>query len=595
MKLRLGLLLLSFLLVPHLLHAAEVSYRVALVTTQPGSRETVEQSAVRRTLQTMGIPFETIAPDALNHQYPLALVPGPLHNHSLSGTQREALYRFVSQGGVLIATQVEGSDWFPLFGIQHATARRDRFQLQFARGVEDGWLRYLDHPKEQLISLGDSRLFKETIWTVGYAAKGARILAAFPDHSAAVVVNDYDGGQALALGVSLTQTVLLAQVAQTFEAGRQWVNSFEPSGDVFFLLLKGIYESSADPAVYWHTVPSGLETAIVLSHDVDARESFPNSVLFAQAAQRFGVRSTFFVTTKTVLDEADIGYYDGSRIPSIVHAHRLGAEIGSHSFSHSKRFATFPFGAATVTAGTYQPIQSPSILGEVKASKELLDRDLPAQHTLSFRAGELSFPLRLIEALQLTGYRYDSTFSANNIITNFPFFAFQRTHLGAVETSIVEIPVTVDDSQGYLTAETKDRVVESWTNIIEANRANAATTCMLIHPTDVTYKLEVFERLLERYTREPVWIGTIGALGEFWSRRAEVKFRLAREEGRLTVHLNQKAGHLGQDLSLVFRHRTRSTEQPRIVDVERQNVPYRMIERAGARVYLLQPDIPAGR
>ncbi len=64
-----------------------------------------------------------------------------------------------------------------------------------------------------------------------------RKLAVFPDGTAAAVVNDYDSGQALTLGASFTQTVLRAQVGRTFEAGREWVNSFEPSGDVITCIL----------------------------------------------------------------------------------------------------------------------------------------------------------------------------------------------------------------------------------------------------------------------------------------------------------------------------------------------------------------------
>ena len=585
------LVLLMLLLLPVHLHADAPRYRVALITVHGKTGETIEESTARRALQAMGIPYDVVAPSTLNAEYPVAILPGPLYNGSLSPAQREAVYRFVSSGGLLMATQIEGSEWFPLFGIERAAVGRDRFRIRFSAGVEDGWLRYLDHPNEREISLGDPKVFTETIWTIGYAIKDARVLAQFTDGAGAVVVNDYDAGQALALGVSLSQAVLLAQVGQGYEAGRQWINSFEPSGDVFLLLLKGLYESSARPAIFWHTVPRGLETAIVLTHDVDTRESFVNSVTFAGLAQRYGVRSTFFVTTKIFQDEEDIGYYDASRIPFIAEAKALGAEIGSHSFSHSRRFAKFPMGSASVTAKTYRPNDSPTILGEVQASKELLDRDLPGQQTVSFRAGELAFPPRLIEALNMTGYHYDSTFSANNVITNFPFFAFERNELGAHVTNLVEIPVTVDDSQGYLTRETRDQVVRTWTEIIEGNRANGAMTCILIHPTDVTYKLEVLERLLKRYSRENVWIGNVAALGEFWARRVGIDFRLAVDVDRLTVHLTRKADALGSDLALVVAG---TAKEVRILDRDGQEVPYRTIQLGGKYLLVLQPVIQKG-
>ena len=138
----------------------------------------------------MGIPYDLVPVSKLQSRYPLAILPGPLYNHSLSPVEREAVHAFVSSGGLLLATQVEGSDYFPLFGISSALPRRDRFRVRFLSDVEDGWLRYLDHPKEREISLGDPKLFNETIWTVGYQSRYGRLLAKYPDGKAAAVVND---------------------------------------------------------------------------------------------------------------------------------------------------------------------------------------------------------------------------------------------------------------------------------------------------------------------------------------------------------------------------------------------------------------------
>ena len=562
-------------------HTEDLAYRVAVVA--PDRPRDLETLATERCLQAMGIPFDRVAPRALSPQHPLAIVPGPLANTTWSAPDREAIYGYVSGGGLLIATQVEGSDWFPLFGVARAEARRDRFRLRFDGALDPRWLRYLEHPREREISLGDPKLFAETIWSVAYALRGGRALAHFGGGENAAAINDYDGGQAVALGVSLTQLLLASQVGQSFEAGRQWVNSFEPSGDAILLLLRGIYESAARPAIRWHTVPAGLETAIVLSHDVDARESFENSVAFARLEASFGVRSTFFINTKTFSNDADIGYYDGSRIPFLVTVRKMGFEVGSHSVSHSHDFARFTFGEYAVTARSYRPAEAPTVMGEVKVSKELLDRDLPAQETLSFRAGELAFPARLIEALARSGYRYDSTSSANNIITNFPFFAMSNRDLRAAGTStVVEVPVTVDDSRGFLTAQRLDEVTRIWTEIIEANRANAAMTCILIHPTDTTYKLEVERRILARYRGQPVWVGTVAALGEFWNRRADTSVRLERSGDKLVARVDQPASALG-GLALAVG----SPAPTQVLDRAGKPVPWQAVTVAGQRLLVL--------
>ena len=250
-------------------------------------------------------------------------------------------------------------------------------------------------------------------------------------------------------------------------------------------------------------------------------------------------------------------------------------------------------GTTLITAATYQPVKSPTVLGEVKVSKELLDRDLPRQKTVSFRAGELRYPPRLIEALELSGYQYDSTASANNIITNFPFFAFAATHLGARETAIVEIPVTLDDSQGFLTAERQELVVQGWSEVIEANRANGATTCILIHPTNTTYKLAVLRRLLDRYAKQNVWIGSVAELGDFWTTRAKMEFRAETTGDTLVLHLNQEMEELSGDLSIVVSGNKRA-DRFEILDSKSKTVPYHLLERSGQLHGLCHPCLPPG-
>src|SRR5262249_15036560 len=135
--------------------AGELAYRVALVApAHVAGPAALEVMAARRALQGMGIPFDTVQPRALAPHYPLALLPGPLYNTTLPSADREAIYGYVSGGGLLVATQVEGSDYFPLFGLARAEPRRDRFRIRFDDAADARWMRYLEHPREKEISLG---------------------------------------------------------------------------------------------------------------------------------------------------------------------------------------------------------------------------------------------------------------------------------------------------------------------------------------------------------------------------------------------------------------------------------------------------------
>jgi hypothetical protein len=141
-----------------------------------------------------------------------------------------------------------------------------------------------------------------------------QVLGTYENHTAAFVVNAYGRGLAYALGLGFKETTLIPRLAQSFEAQRQWINWFEPSGDVFRLILRALYEENVHPFLLLNTVPEGKQTGLCLSHDVDARESFTNSVAFAKMEAALGVHSTFFVTTKYFADDTDIGYYTPERV-----------------------------------------------------------------------------------------------------------------------------------------------------------------------------------------------------------------------------------------------------------------------------------------
>src|SRR3989475_8135887 len=209
-------------------------------------------------------------------------------------------------------------------------------------------------------------------------------------------------GSGLRAGAGLQGDDPDPRLARSFEAARRWINWFEPSGDVFRLLLRGLYEDSVHPFLLVHTVPEGKRTGLCLSHDVDAREAFRNALTFAQMEAGLGVRSTFFVTTKYFTDSTDIGYYTPDRVQWIRQVKALGSDVGSHSVSHSFAFERFPTGSPAIDSARYDP-KRPTVFGEVLVSKQLLDRDLK-QQTRGFRAGYLLYPDELLRVLEEAGY-----------------------------------------------------------------------------------------------------------------------------------------------------------------------------------------------
>ena len=549
-----------------------------------------EQLALRDCLELLGIPFLPTSDVQEATRRSLVLIGGILLNTQLSPPEREALYSYVEQGGVLLATQVQGNKFFPLFGITRATASRGNFRVQFTSS-HDPALRYLNRPEERTVSLGDSRFYSETVWSTEYTpSPGTGVLARYEDGAAAVTVNAYGRGLAYALGLGFKETTLIPRLARSFEAARHWINWFEPSGDVFRLLLRGLYEDNVHPFLLVHTVPQGKQTALCLSHDVDTRESFRNSLTFAKMEAALGVRSTFFVTTKYFLDATDIGYYSPERVIWIRQLKQLGFEIGSHSVSHRLSFEEFPIGSPDVDPTNYDP-SHPTIFGEVRVSKQLLDRDLQ-QRTVGFRAGYLRYPSELLRVLEESGYVFDSSVSAQYVLTNFPYFGFRQRSLGSEHSRIVVVPVTLDDSRGelvtreFLTAETEEEALRTWTVVIRANAENNAITCLLIHPTDITYKLETERRLIEANRGNDIWIGDVGTMARFWRGRTQLRPSLRKEnDGKIVIVLNCNRAELPSAQALVVEAQ-QGSPVPQVHDAAGEPIPVR-VRVAKDRVYLL--------
>ncbi|MGQ9631828.1 MAG: polysaccharide deacetylase family protein [bacterium] len=535
-----------------------VNVRVALLDVSAAGGESggVEFLALRRIFDILGIPYDVLTAPSEMGDYKVVYSGGALTNLALSAEGVNRLYDYVERGGVLVSAGELGNKFYSLFGVEEHLPSRGRYRLSFVG--KDVSLKYIDHPNERTISLGngEKHLHDEVIWSHGYRLSGGAIpLALFDDGSVGFFVNSYGRGRAYLLGLTYTESVLLPQIGKDYEAQRKYVNSFEPSADVVVLLLKAIYEANVSPFVYLSTVPYAKPTALILSHDVDAQTSFVDSLKYADLEERYGVRSTFFENTKYFADWMDVGYYDGENVEAIRELKRRGWDIGSHTVSHYKKLSSAPEGDPNVAFASYDPAKQVTVQGEVKVSKELLDRDIPGQRTISFRAGDLQFPPMLIRVLEEAGYLYDSSFSANDVLTALPFRALRERNLGSSESNVMEIPVTLDDSMGYLTPETVSEVVKAWTEIAQANADNEAITVLLIHPSDTrtkTYKLEAQEVLMKKIVEVGGWMGDLTTFGEFWRERDALNFDAHIDgRGNLVIEVEGREADLNPMMGFV--------------------------------------------
>ena len=479
--------------------------------------------ALVHSLKEMGIPF-SITRDlgqALKHR--LVILYPSVDSQTFSQAQAEQLTTFVRQGGYLFAQNVFWGGLKDLFGFREFEPSRKRYHLAFA-GM-DPVMKYLNRPEERETRLG-SQSYPEIFWTNGYIPNsGAVVLAHFDDGSAALLTNTVGKGRVYLLGLSLLDVVLRSQINRDFEAERHYVNAFEPGADVWMLILRAWYEAYANDWVRLATIPWGQRSVLLLSHDVDWENSFVPGRDFARIEKAYQANSTFFVQTKYVDDANSKAFFFESNLGILRELKAGGCSLGSHSIIHSRGFNKFELGSGQETYATYRPrglgfdtASGATVFGEVRVSKELLDGEIPGQDTTFFRAGHLRVPVSLPEALERSGYQFDSSFTADDVLSNFPYVL--PLGLGFDEDSqIYEFPVTIEDEEAPGFAKRVPQALE----VILANAENGAVSVLLVHSNESTEKAAAEQELLRQL---PADIGKTDMLSfaKFWRARDRLRW-----------------------------------------------------------------------
>jgi len=514
--------------------------QVAILLTKAGESG---ESPVR-CLQTMGIPF-FVTRDlraALRHKL-LVLYP-EVDGRTYDAAEARAISDFVAHGGVILAQNVLWGGFKTLFGFEHVAPLRTRHKIVFdATDFEatDATLRYLNRAAEKEVPLGSAAI-PEVIWTNGYeGAPGTRSLARFEDGSTAVLRHDVGRGHTYLIGVALNDVVLRNQQNRDYEAQRIYVNGFEPGTDVWLLLLRAWYEMYSDTGIRLGTIPEGKRSVLMLSHDVDWENSFKPMLAFAEFEKSVGTSSTFFVQTKYLDDVNSHAFFFGQSLDILRELVAGNSDIESHSVIHSKLFNKVPLGSGGEQYPSYQAratrenaAQGATALGEVCVSKSLLDGEIPAHKTIFFRAGHLRVPPYLPEALVRCGYEFDSSFTAGDVLTNFPYRL--NFDLGMTEPApIFEFPVTFEDEQ----LPPLVNRIPAMLDVIEANAENGAPSVLLIHSNNAQDKLEAERALLSQLPKD-ILVENMTEYARFWKARSQVSWVPRPATGGERIEINSE-------------------------------------------------------
>lgn len=512
--------------------------------------------ALVHSLREMGIPFFVTRDLTIALRHRLVVIYPVTDGTTFTEPQIQRLTAYVKHGGNIFATNVFAGALQPLFGFSTYAPSQQRYYVNFVAGADPAE-QYINRPEELQTRLGDPR-YKQIFWTNGYTPDGtSKALAHFEDGTAAVLRKTTGKGSTYLCGVSLLDVVLRSQVNGDYDAERHYANVFEPGADVWMLLLRAWYESHQPGAVRLATIPDGQRSVLLLSHDVDWEHSFDPMLSYARMEMAHHTRSTFNIQTKYVSDDNSHSFYFGRNLADLRQVYAWGFSIGSHSVIHSAGFNNFKRGTGNETFANYRPYgtgfttaKGATVFGEVRVAKQLIDGQLPGQDTIFFRTPDLRIPESLPEALQRCGYEFDSSFTADDVLTHFPYAL--PLGLGYEEDSgIYEFPVTIEDTEPPPAPPLAQRIPQAM-NVIRANAENGAINVVLIHSNEAGKKLAAEEEILNELPSDITAMDLL-SFARFWRARERLRWSAAPWHGSDGIAINVTAGEPVEGITFEFQ------------------------------------------
>lgn len=509
-------------------------------------------------LRVAGIPFRitTEPSDAINSA--MVLCSSELRAGTLSDEENLLLEEYVSGGGVLIVPRVLDEDVFPLFGFENISDSKTNYIINWNTGLSTSLFRYIDEPEEWSISLGRPDV-GDIFRTYAYGLAGATALAHYDDGSVAVSQNIHGSGAAYAFGMAWKDVILRSQLNRDYEAQRISSNGFEPTQDMLMLLMRTIFCEHVPHATWTHTSPANSTSTVMLTHDIDSGTAVDTMLDFATSETESGIAATYNVTLRYFSDALMGDFYLGSqaKINSVMNG---GHVIGSHSVGHFFDFADddiFPFGSPGNTMENYLPHNNGdettggTVFGECEVSKNVLEAD----HGIdirSFRAGHLAYHKYLVDVLDSLGYLFNSSNSANDVLTNFPYQNKKGRSFNGERSEVYEFPVSISDvfHDDPISMDNYLDKADTWQAITRKIDANHGSTVLLIHPNR-GYKLLGQEYYISNLP-QGIHLMEMNAFGDYWKIREAFAFATELVDSSLYVTISTVDLFSNKDISLVI-------------------------------------------
>ncbi len=351
------------------------------ITNYIGLEDKENNFSVNHALKVAGVPFSTYTSFAQSINNPVIIIPSTIEVGIFPQTLIDSLKNYVSNGGILILSQLKENQLYNLTGVSSYSYSSNKKMIigDLDKLNDESYL--LDKTEEVNLKICDSS-FVTGFGTRGYINSTASSLAIFDDSSSAILKNQFGDGFVYLFGLSWKDVILRNQVNKDFKAAQTYSNGFEIGSDFYFFLIRGIFEKYIPFAVSKHTSVSNSNSSLIITHDVDATSAIADIMTdFSSYEFENNIRSTYFVTTHYKHDSIAKDFWTGYA-DQILSVKNKKHEIASHSVSHVPDFDNSTIvqlgDCDEVEHSNYHPFYNGSIstdvtvCGEVSVSKQLL-------------------------------------------------------------------------------------------------------------------------------------------------------------------------------------------------------------------------------
>jgi hypothetical protein len=512
----------------------------------------------RHIAATMGLPLFVTHDPTVALRQPMVILSGALSGDEMSPAIQARMHAYVEAGGTLVINDPESTGAQQLAGIKPTVESQKRYQMKFDVTSGDPGFAHLRAWQSQTIVIGNPKEPPADVTQslTPVSGSGARVIARFDDGTGAITVHNIGRGRVYAWGASLFDLVVVPQNNHDADDERWYDNHFEPSADSPQFVIRDWYMAYVRGAIALDPAPDGKTGSLIFTHDVDYSLSIINMLAYARAEHAHGFYGTFFIQTKNVNDQADSAFFDATGKKNTVEVAKLGGEIASHTVAHARDWRSFGYGTGLETPANYHPkvvaggkdvvvgkTLGATMLGEMIVSKAMLQAAVPGIQVDAFRSGYLYINPRQYEGLMQTGYRFDSSFTANDVLTGFPFREMDDRSY-TKESTITEFPILITDAHNPMLP-----LVPAFNQLLDDESVFHAVCLVLIHPDVVADKLPT-ELAMYEHVKNRFWVGGVDAFGQFWLRRARVALATSLAGDTETVRITSPDGMSGLTLDM---------------------------------------------